>query len=120
MTYLGSSSPTDIPEDQRTVLTEQARELVRKLGKFRVADLAGPDLEAEKHAREHGEDVTLPQEIQDQRDMDSLQDSLDDMTGQSSEVSQKDDGTTAFAELQKCKQELEALLQQCGLDITLD
>lgn len=90
------------------------------MGKFRVADLAGPDLEAEKHAREHGEDISLPQEIQDQRDMDSLQDSLYAMSGQSSDVASKDKKATPFEELQECKMELQALLQQCSLNISLD
>lgn len=123
MTYLGSGSGSDtnLSEDQRAALTEKTRDLVRRLGKFRVADLAGPDLEAEQHAREHGEDVTLPQDLQDQRDMDSLEESLGAMAGHSSEVVQADTGTpSAFADLQHCKQELKAVLQQCGLDIVLD
>jgi hypothetical protein len=90
------------------------------MGKFRVAELAGPDLEAEKHAREHGEDVSLPQEIQDQRDMDSLQDSLDAMSGQSANVASTGKKATPLEDLQRCKTELQALLQQCGLNISLD
>lgn len=119
LAYLASDAfpATRISQDERTEYTERTRELVRRLGKFRVADLAGPDLEAEQHAREHGEDVVIPQEVQDQRDMDSLEDSLAGMNGAgSSAVASKGDTKTPYQELQECKEDLKELLKRCGLE----
>lgn len=102
-------------------MTEQTRVLVRRLGKFRVADLAGPDVEAEQHAREHGEDVTLPQEIQDQRDMDSLEDSLENALSKKPEDSaQNTIQPKPYEELQECRKDLQALLKLCNIDISLE
>jgi hypothetical protein len=121
LAYLGTNASIDrliAPQDHEA-FTQQARDLVRKLGKFRVADLAGPDVEAEQHAKEHGEDVVVPQQIQDQRDMDSLQDSLEGLTNQR-KIQTSAVPTPPYEELQACKRELKGLLERLNLNISLD
>lgn len=120
LAYLSSSSSSSLSQEDRNAFTEKTRDLVRRLGRFRVAELAGPDVEAEKHAREHGEDVIVPQEIQDQKEMDSLEDSLAGMNRDTSKNGTLEQHTKPYEELQACKRELQDMLQHCGLNVSLD
>ena len=87
---LSSLYNTD-PNPQKAALVEQLRDIVSQLGAIRFTDIAPPDLEAERHAREHLGDrrleeadeteVPVPEEVQDKRAIESLEDMLAQMGG---------------------------------------
>ena len=94
---------------------EAARDLVRRLGKLRIQDVAPPDEEAERHAREHGEDAYLPPELQEKREMESLEDGLEGILSSGS-ARQTPDGRL---EMDACRTALQELLRQAGLQSLL-
>lgn len=94
---------------------EAARDLVRRLGKLRVQDVAPPDEEAERHAREHGEDALLPPELQEKREMESLEDGLEAILSSGS-ARQTPNGRL---EMDACRNTLQELLGQVGLQSLL-
>lgn len=59
---------------------DEARTISTALNSIRFADIAPRDLEAEEHARQHleaeGEEVDVPEEIDDKRRMEGLEDML--------------------------------------------
>jgi len=114
-TSSSGAMPNGTPSDgnDQASLVGETRNIVRLLGKIRLVDLAPRDLEAEEHARSHGEEIELPMELQDKRDMESLEDSLESMGGGNSR-----NGTTQVdrrAELETCKSTLKTILERLGM-----
>lgn len=90
---------------------ELARDMVRRLGKLKLQDIAGRDEEAEKHALEHGEEVHLPVAVQDKREMERLEDSMSAL-GNPQCPRQSADGKE---QLKDCRVVLQQLLERAGL-----
>ncbi|KZT73845.1 hypothetical protein DAEQUDRAFT_702818 [Daedalea quercina L-15889] len=75
----------------QAALAEEIRTIGSQLGAIRFSDVAPPDLEAERHAREHLGDhrleeadeaeLPVPEEVQDKRAIESLEDMLAQMGG---------------------------------------
>ena len=101
--------------NSKDAAVEAARDLVRRLGKLRIQDVAPPDEEAERHAREHGEDALLPPELQEKREMESLEDGLEGILS-SGGARQAPDGRL---EMNACRTALQDLLKQVGLQTLL-
>lgn len=84
LSFLSSSTAIpDVPD--RETLVQEARAIASELGNIRFTDIAPPDLEAERHAREHLEDradddgdddIVLNEELQEKREMESLEDMM--------------------------------------------
>lgn len=84
-----SSLPITPQTPEKATLLEQLRTILSQLGIIRFSDIAPPDLEAERHAREHLNDrrleeadeteVPVPEEVQDKRSIESLEDMLAQM-----------------------------------------
>ncbi|KAI0731984.1 hypothetical protein C8Q72DRAFT_969646 [Fomitopsis betulina] len=116
-----SSLPTTPPNPERAALEEQLRTVISQLGAIRFSDIAPPDLEAERHAREHLGDrrleeadeteVPVPEEVQDKRAIESLEDMLAQM-GSGSATTTKRPSMNDVNDLQT---RLLAICRQLGL-----
>lgn len=118
LVYLTSSTASHTPcitSEDREAAVASAREIVRGLGKLKVQDLAPRDLEAEAHAREHGEEVQVPPELAEKREMESLEDQL---AGMGSQIGQQEQPSGRQA-LDDCKLQLQNLLARLGLQALL-
>ena len=112
-----------IPE--RDGLVQEARTLATELGDIRLTDIAPPDLEAEQHAREHLEsaaqdevgDVPLPEELQDKRNMESLEDMMNRMGAGQASVEKR--GRPTVEDLEKIEARLLLLAQLMGMSLPL-
>lgn len=93
--------------------TSTAREIVRRLGKLKVQDVAPKDLEAEAHAREHGEEVEVPAELAEKREMQGLEHQLQAMG--SGITNEQQEWPSGQQEVQQCRAQLQTLLGQFGL-----
>lgn len=104
---------------------QEARTLATELGDIRLTDIAPPDLEAEQHAREHLEsaaqdedgDVPLPEELQDKRNMESLEDMMARITAGAVPATVKT-GRPTTEDVQKLSSRLEALAGRLSLPIS--
>lgn len=105
-----SSSQNIVDDTARKEVIEKTRDLIRRLGKLRLKDLAPRDHEAEQHAIDHGEEIQVPQDLQDKRDMETLEDSMNGL-GASATKQQ----ASGLEELQSCRAELRELLNAVGL-----
>lgn len=112
-----STTTASISEYERNSITSETRNVIRALGRIRLSDLAPRDLEAEEHARAHGEEIELPQELKDKRDMESLEDSLGAMGGDAH--ARRGGGQEDLkAEVQACRITLKSLLERAGMQET--
>lgn len=93
------------------------REIVRRLGKLKIQDIASKDLEAEAHAKSHGEDVELPAELQEKREMQNLEDQLEGMLGGAGNTGQGQ--PSGKQEVDECKRQLQLILAQLGMQSLL-
>ena len=111
------TSKTSASVETQVELTEISRGLVRRLGKLRIQDLAGRDEEAEAHARQHGEEINLPKEIRDKREMQGLEAGMEGLNSLASTSVLKGQVTTQDArhELEQCRNDLRQLLGSIGL-----
>ena len=104
------SSQNIVDDTARKEVVEKTRDLIRRLGKLRLKDLAPRDHEAEQHAIDHGEELQVPQDLQDKRDMEALEDSMNGLGG-----SKTQQHAPKLEELQACRAELRELLNAVGL-----
>ena len=104
------TSPNIVDDTARKEVIEKMRDLIRRLGKLRLKDLAPRDHEAEQHAIDHGEEIQVPQDLQDKRDMEALEDSMNGL-GASATKQQ----ASGLEELQACRVQLRELLNAVGL-----
>jgi hypothetical protein len=121
LTLLTSSSSSSIllslDDMAKVQATEQVRDLVRRLGRLKLSEIAGRDEEAELHAIEHGEEIVVPMQVQEKRDLESLEQSMEflgnntagsQLSGQSSRKDGKE-------ELEACRIQLRQILENLGL-----
>ena len=114
MIHLTSSTSSSVTTKSEKV--EKAREIVRRLGKLKLQDLAGQDGEAQAHAKEHNEDIVVPQEIKDKRALQSLEEGMEELGRTARKtVLHADQPSDASEELEKCRNELRESLQSEGL-----
>ena len=117
-----SSLRSSASDPQKATAVEQLREIASQLGAIRFSDIAPPDLEAERHAREHLGDrrleeadeteASVPEEVQDKRAIESLEDMLAQMGSGSTPT--KRPSIDDVNELQK---RLLAICRQLGLSL---
>ncbi|KIY66919.1 hypothetical protein CYLTODRAFT_437252 [Cylindrobasidium torrendii FP15055 ss-10] len=100
-------------------LLDEARTISTALNSVRFADIAPRDLEAEEHARQHleteGEEVDVPEEIDDKRKMEGLEDMLNKLS--SGALNPADHSRPTMADVTKLKTRLENLVLESGLNI---
>ncbi|KIP08018.1 hypothetical protein PHLGIDRAFT_393337 [Phlebiopsis gigantea 11061_1 CR5-6] len=114
----GRSLPSGVDAGQ---LLGEARAISGALGDVRFSDIAPPDLEAEMHAREHlGEDaadVVTSEELQEKKDMESLEDLMNRMGAGSSSRGQEKRAT--MDDVKSLQTRLSVLAQTLGLSLPL-
>ena len=102
-------------------LLGEARAISASLGEIRFSDIAPPDLEAERHAREHLEedagDVVTSDELQAKKDMESLEDLMTRMGAGSSSRGQEKRPT--MDDVKNLETRISALAQILGLSLPL-
>lgn len=112
-----SSSRRSLPEGvDAGKLLDEARAISAALGNVRFSDIAPPDLEAERHAREHleesAEDVVTSEELQGKRDMEGLEDLMGRMGGQK-------EGRPTMKDVAELEARLDTLAQILGLSLLM-
>ena len=117
-----SSLQSAAPDPQKSSAVEQLRDIVSQLGAIRFSDIAPPDLEAERHAREHLGDrrleeadeteVPVPEEVQDKRAIESLEDMLAQMGGGSTTTKRP-----SMDDVNELQNRLLAICGQLGLSV---
>lgn len=110
-----TDTTTDQASSSSAILIEQTRELVRRLGRIKLVDIAPVDVEAEQHAREHGEEISLPLELQDKRELESLEEQMQGLSGGGGDAVQKPASSGKKQELDECQSILDDLLEKAGL-----
>lgn len=99
---------------------DEARSISSSLNEIRFSDIAPRDLEAEEHARQHleaeAESVDVPEEIDDKRKMEGLEDMLSRLSsGTLSSVTEQ--ARPTVEDVQRLKDRLAKLVQKTGLNI---
>lgn len=80
VSFLGSSSAQGLPG--REQLLNEARSISSALSNVRFSDIVPPDMQAIEHAKEHmedAEDVVTSEELQEKRNLESLEDLMSRM-----------------------------------------
>ena len=107
-------------EGERRKLLDEARAISAALGNVRFSDIAPPDLEAERHAREHLEesvdDVVTSEELQGKRDIEGLEDLMSRMGAGASSGGQNE-GRPTMEDVIKLEARLDALTRELGLSL---
>ena len=115
VSFLGSARAASAPAG----LLEEARAISLALGNIRFSDIAPPDLQAEEHAREHletTEDVVTSEELQEKRDLESLEDMMNRMGAGQVSVEEKRERPT-MEDVTKLEARLGQLAQTLGLSL---
>lgn len=108
---------------QREALTQEARAISSELNGIRFSDIAPPDLEAERHAREHLDaadeddrdmDIELGEEVGKKRKMESLEDAMARM-GAGSISSEDRKGRPTAEDVIELTSRLKVLSEKLGL-----
>ncbi|KAH9936248.1 uncharacterized protein B0H18DRAFT_1113669 [Fomitopsis serialis] len=119
LSFLQASPAT--PE--KAVIVDEVRAIVSQLGSIRFPDIAPPDLEAVRHAREHLGDrrleeadeaeMPVPEEVQEKRSIESLEDMLAQMGGGAAETAKR----PTMDDVSKLQARLLAICTQLGLSL---
>ncbi|OBZ71570.1 Uncharacterized protein YAE1 [Grifola frondosa] len=107
-------------------LLREARDIMSQLSNVRFSDIAPPDLEAQRHAREHlesvmeddneGIDFEVPEEVAEKRKMEKLEDMIAQM-GAGSGGSEETTARPSMADVRHLKQRLISLSDGLGLSL---
>ncbi|GJE85540.1 Yae1 family protein [Phanerochaete sordida] len=113
--FLSSSSAQDLAD--RAQLLEEVRAISSALSNVRFSDIVPPDMQAIEHAKEHledAEDVVTSEELQEKRNMESLEDLMNRM-GAAPSAKQTDRPTAE--DVAQLEQRLHALAHTLGLTL---
>ncbi|TFY69541.1 hypothetical protein EVJ58_g330 [Rhodofomes roseus] len=122
-TALLSSLQTSVTASQNTVSVDEVRAITSQLGSIRFSDIAPPDLEAVRHAREHLGDrrleeadeteTPIPEEVQGKRAIESLEDMLAQMGGGAAATAKR----PSMDDVNELQKRLLAICGQMGLSL---
>ncbi|KZT11982.1 uncharacterized protein LAESUDRAFT_161676 [Laetiporus sulphureus 93-53] len=110
---------------QNQTVVDEARNIVSQLSAVRFSDIAPPDLEAERHARDHLEaaapetieemEVEMNEELKEKQDLESLEDMLVRMSagGSAPAPARK----PSVDDVRRLKERLLALSEEVGLSL---
>ncbi|KAF9529107.1 hypothetical protein CPB83DRAFT_928077 [Crepidotus variabilis] len=109
----------NVPEDKDKLLAE-ARDISTQLSRIRFSDIMPPDLEAEAHAREHlqiqGEELDVHHDVQNKKDIETLEDRLENLNREEDSQFQ---GLRPTAESTKeLRERLYTVIKRLGLGAT--
>ncbi|EKM57788.1 uncharacterized protein PHACADRAFT_251634 [Phanerochaete carnosa HHB-10118-sp] len=113
--FLASTSAQEHTE--RDQLLNEARTISSALSDVRFSDIDPPDTQAMEHAKEHmedAEDVVASEELQEKRDMESLEDLMDRM---GATPSAKQANRPTPEDVAQLEQRLHTLAQTLGLTL---
>jgi len=112
-----SSSLLSLDDTAKSQATEQVRDLVRRLGRLKLSVIAGRDEEAELHAIEHGEEIVVPMQVQEKRDLESLEQSMEFLGSNTAGSQQNGQQSSKVGkeELEACRIQLRQILDNLGL-----
>lgn len=119
LAYLKSPTCNIEPSVHETLLQE-TRTVAATLNQIRFSDIAPPDLEAEQHEREHREtagrddEMTMNEELQEKRDVESLEDMISSMSTTGTELKQSQRRPTP-EDVSKLSARLQSLASTLGL-----
>ncbi|CAK5270976.1 unnamed protein product [Mycena citricolor] len=118
VTYLQSPLSSLVPDDVKTSLLAEAREIATGLAAIRFSDVVPRDLEAEEHARQHlaYEDTGLNENegLNERREMEGLEDMLARLTPGATIASDQSARPT-INDVRALEGRLRVLLQKLGL-----
>ncbi|EMD39996.1 hypothetical protein CERSUDRAFT_112239 [Gelatoporia subvermispora B] len=111
---------------EKQIALEEARDIVAQLGDVRFSDIVPPDLEAERHAREHLEaereadddaDLEMNEELKEKRAVETLEDMMKRMGAGS--ISSVETQTTrpTIDDVRRLKERLVSLSEGIGIPL---
>ncbi|KAI0926906.1 hypothetical protein AcV5_007578 [Taiwanofungus camphoratus] len=121
LSFLETPGSTSSRQD----LVDEAREIVSQLREIRFSDIAPPDLEAERHAREHieldgeddgGMDLIPNEELKKRQDMEKLEDIASQM-GVSSMATRVTTRIPGMDDVRNLRERLLALCDSLGIPL---
>ncbi|KAI0916985.1 hypothetical protein AcW2_007235 [Taiwanofungus camphoratus] len=121
LSFLETPGSTSSRQD----LVDEAREIVSQLREIRFSDIAPPDLEAERHAREHieldgeddgGMDLNPDEELKKRQDMEKLEDIASQM-GVSSMATRVTTRIPGMDDVRNLRERLLALCDSLGIPL---
>lgn len=121
LSFLETPGSTSSRQD----LVDEAREIVSQLREIRFSDIAPPDLEAERHAREHieldgeddgGMDLIPDEELKKRQDMEKLEDIASQM-GVSSMATRVTTRIPGMDDVRNLRERLLALCDSLGIPL---